>query len=692
MISVPLLNCRGRTVAIVQARMSSRRLPGKVMINIGGIPAIEMLIRRLAKARRLDEIWLACSINPADDPLAEFVDGLDVPVFRGDETDALGRFAECGKSASAKIVVRITGDCPLIDADVVDEVVSAFHSSDADYVSNTVDRSYPDGLDVEVFSRASLECAALEATDPFLREHVTPYIHGNPRDRFATGTFSTQQVVHGSDFSHLRWTLDTPDDLALINAIVARVGPNAGWQEIVALLTREPALIQINAEHIKAQTVNKGSTKAGFRPSFLRSDRLFARALKTIPLASQTFSKSYYQWPLGAAPMFISRGRGCRVWDVDDNCYIDHVLALLPIVLGYADTDVNLAVSRQLNEGTVFSMPHPLEIEVSEQLVRLIPCAEMVRFGKNGSDATAAAIRLARAYTGRERVALSGYHGWHDWYIGTTNRGLGVPDAVKALSHTFTYNDADSLVAVMRGDPDSFAAVILEPIGMRPPEPGFLERIRKICDRYGIVLIYDEIVCGFRVALGGMSEASDVMPDLACFGKSMANGFPISAVVGRRDLMQRMEDIFFSGTFSGETISLAAAAATIDKLENQNIPTRLANRGGVLTTALNKLFSKHGFSDIIQIKGNNWRPQMELTAPPIDPLLLSSIFRQELIANGVLLSTSINLCIAHDDDVVTRETLAAVDRALSTLRRAIDSPDPNKALRGKPLRPVFQVR
>ena len=377
---------------------------------------------------------------------------------------------------------------------------------------------------------------------------------------------------------------------------------------------------------------------------------------------------------------------------MDDNCYIDHVLALLPIVLGYADTDVNLAVSRQLNDGTVFSMPHPLEIEVSERLVRLIPCAEMVRFGKNGSDATAAAIRLARAYTGRERVALSGYHGWHDWYIGTTNRGLGVPNAVKALSHTFTYNDADSLVALMRGDPDSFAAVILEPIGMRPPEPGFLERIREICDRYGIVLIFDEIVCGFRVALGGMSAASGVMPDLACFGKSMANGFPLSAVVGRRDLMRRMEDIFFSGTFSGETISLAAAAATIDKLENQNIPTRLANRGGVLTTALNKLFSKHGFSDIIQIKGNNWRPQMELTAPPIDPLLLSSIFRQELIANGVLLSTSINLCIAHDDDVVTRETLAAVDRALSTLRRAIDSPDPNKALRGKPLRPVFQVR
>lgn len=692
MISDSALNTRGHTVAIIQARMSSNRLPGKVMRSIGGKPAIEILLHRLGKARRLDAIWVACSTNPADDPLAAFVQTLGVPVFRGDESDALGRFVECCISAGAKNVVRITGDCPLIDADIVDQVVSAFHSSDADYISNTLERTYPDGLDVEIFSRAALERAALEARDSFLREHVTPYIHGSQGDAFPSGAFSTEQVRHSSDFSHLRCTLDTVEDLSFITAIVEKVGPDAGWQEIIALLTREPSLIDINASLCDPSTIKNDLTRTKRGPSFLKSGRLFARALKTIPLASQTFSKSYYQWPLGAAPMFMSRGRGCRVWDADDNCYIDHVLALLPIILGYADSDVNVAVSKQLRNGVVFSMPHPLEIEVSERLVRLIPCAEMVRFGKNGSDATTAALRLARAHTSRERVAVAGYHGWHDWYIGTTTRDLGVPEAVKALSETFIYNDADSLQILIEKDPENFAAVILEPIGNNPPEPGFLERIREICDQYGIVLIFDEIICGFRVALGGASEAYGVLPDLACFGKSMANGFPISAVVGRREIMRGMEEIFFSGTFSGETASLAAAAATIDKLERHNIPTRLTNRGAVLRSALNKTFSKHGFGNIMQIGGNDWRPQLEVKGSPIDPLLLNTIFRQELISSGVLFGASINLCLAHDHDEITSEMLTAVDRALSKLRRAVDSPEPSKALRGEPLHPVFQIR
>ena len=213
MISCPLLNCRGRTVAIVQARMSSRRLPGKVMINIGGIPAIEMLIRRLAKARRLDEIWLACSINPADDPLAEFVDGLGVPVFRGDEVDALKRFSECAAAAAAKVVVRITGDCPLIDGDVVDEVVAAFHEGDADYASNGTERSFPDGLDVEVFTLESLDRANAEVNNDFLREHVTPYINGRCADTFPVGKYKCQPVTHAANFSHLRWTLDTANEI-----------------------------------------------------------------------------------------------------------------------------------------------------------------------------------------------------------------------------------------------------------------------------------------------------------------------------------------------------------------------------------------------------------------------------------------------------------------------------------------------
>lgn len=662
------------------------------MKDIGGEPAIGILLHRLGKACRLDDVRVACSRNPADDPLARFVQNLGVSVFRGDEDDALRRFTECAALAKAKVVVRITADCPLIDGDIVNQVVSVFHDTNADYVSNGYKKSFPDGLDVEVFTRESLDLADRVVEDSFLREHVTPYIHGLRVGALPTGKFKCEPVVHAADFSHLRWTLDTADDLEFIRAIVARLGPDAGWMEILALLSREPTLTNLNAAHSSSESVTPDLTKSGHRPSFLQSDQLFKRATKTIPLASQTFSKSYLQWPRGAAPMFLTRGRGCRVWDVDDNCYIDHVLGLMPIILGYADPDVNAAVSKQINDGVTFSMPHRLEFEVAERLVRLIPCADMVRFGKNGSDATTAAIRLARAFTGKERIAICGYHGWHDWYIGTTSRNLGVPAAVMKLTESFVYNDADSLKNLISGDPDNFAAVILEPAGVAPLEPGFLEATRAICDQYGSLLIFDEMVCGFRVALGGASEAHNVSPDLACFGKAIANGFPLSAVVGRRSIMQKMEDIFFSGTFGGEAVSLAAAAATIDKLESKNVPARLAKRGGTLTHRTNAVFERHGLHEFMKFSGNAWLPRLNISNSPIDVDVLKSLVRQEFIANGILLGATFGLSLAHDDDATTEQTISLVERAAMTIRDVLNSKEPSKALTGATIRSVFQVR
>ena len=282
---------------------------------------------------------------------------------------------------------------------------------------------------------------------------------------------------------------------------------------------------------------------------FVRSNELYERALKTIPLASQTFSKSAMNFPRGASPLFFERGQGAYVWDYDGNKYVDYVLGLMPIILGYCDPDVDEAIRNQLNNGIIFSLPSDLEVQLSEKLIELIPCAEMVRFSKNGSDVTSAAIRLARAHTGRDRIAVSGYHGWHDWYIGTTARNLGVPKSVQDLSSKFIFNDPDSLERLFKTDPVGFAAVILEPTGACEPEDGFLERVRELCDQYGVVLVFDEIVTGFRVDMGGAQRKYGVTPDLATFGKAMANGMPISTIVGRREIMKLMDDIFFSGTF-----------------------------------------------------------------------------------------------------------------------------------------------
>jgi len=426
---------------------------------------------------------------------------------------------------------------------------------------------------------------------------------------------------------------------------------------------------------------------------FLRSNVLYQRALKTIPLASQTFSKSAMNFPKGASPLFLERGKGAYVWDYDGNKYVDYVLGLMPVILGYCDPDVDEAIRNQLNNGIIFSLPSALEVQLSEKLIELIPCAEMVRFGKNGSDVTAAAIRLARAHTGRDRIAVSGYHGWHDWYIGTTARNLGVPKSVQDLSSKFIFNDLDSLESLFKSDSTSFAAVILEPTGVCEPEDGFLEGVRELCNQYGVVLIFDEIVTGFRVDMGGAQRKYGVTPDLATFGKAMANGMPISTIVGRRKIMRLMDDIFFSGTFGGETLSLAAALATITKLEKINAPEVFERTGRTIRNAVQGIIADFEVDDIVRVSGVDWWPRIEVSEyRNISQIGVNTLLRQELIQSGVFIGGSFNLSIAHNDEGVIVETLSSIRQSFEKFSTYLKHDNPLSNLQGDLIKPVFQVR
>ncbi len=686
----------GPVVAIVQARMTSSRLPGKVMADVGGRPLIGWVLHRVRKARLVSDVWLACTVDVADDPLAAYAEREGFSVFRGSEADVLSRFVGVARATGAEAIVRISGDCPLIDPGVIDDAVAQFQRDGADYTSNGLKRSYPDGLDVEVFTRDALDRADREATDPFLRGHVTPYIHGRLKDRLPAGDFTRTHLVTDTDFTHLRWTVDEPEDLEFMRRVVPMLPEDFRWIDVVAALTREPALSRINGHRrpyigTERDLVAHGHAERQQR-GFARSDALFEKASALIPLASQTFSKSHQQVVKGAAPLFIVSGRGCRIRDVDGNEYIDYVMGLLPAILGYGDADVDAAIERQLANGITFSLASPLETELAERLVRLIPCAEQVRFGKNGSDATTAAVRLARAHTGRDKVIMAGYHGWHDWYIGTTARDLGVPEAVKALSCKVPFNDLDAVDRLLAADPDGFAAIILEPAGTVPPTPGYLEGLRALAHRYGTVLIFDEIVTGFRMHMGGAQAYYGVAPDLACFGKAMANGMPIAAVVGRADIMARMEDIFFSATFGGETLSIAAAIATLDKLEREDVPGRLWRRGDGLRDAANQLFDRIGLGNSIRFEGEGWWPRLSVGAGPTDANIIRSLLRQEFIAEGLYLLSSLNLSLAHDRDVVVRDTLTAMEAALARVAEALDDADPAAHLKGPPIQQTFSVR
>jgi glutamate-1-semialdehyde 2,1-aminomutase len=426
--------------------------------------------------------------------------------------------------------------------------------------------------------------------------------------------------------------------------------------------------------------------------TFKRSEEYLARAERTIPLGSQTFSKSRTQFPYGVSPYFVTRAQGSRIWDVDGNEYIDFINSLASITLGYQDPDVTSAVREQLDIGVIFSLPHTIEAEVAELICEMVPCAEQVRFGKNGSDATSGAIRLARAYTGRDHVAVCGYHGWQDWYIGSTARNRGVPRATRELTHTFTYNDLQSLRTLLDERPGQFAAVILEPMNVVEPQPGFIAGVKELTHKHGAVLVFDETITGFRYANGGAQELFGVTPDLATFGKGLANGYPVSAVAGRREIMKLMEEIFFSFTFGGEALSLAAARATLKKLQTQDVVGTIRRRGERLLAGVRERLARHGIGDFVTASGHPaWSFLVVKDAGQVSQWHTKTLLMQELFERGVLAYGSHNMSFAHSDADIDY-LLRVYDEVFPLLRSAVLEGRMSQLLRCRPLEPLFRVR
>jgi glutamate-1-semialdehyde 2,1-aminomutase len=423
-----------------------------------------------------------------------------------------------------------------------------------------------------------------------------------------------------------------------------------------------------------------------------KSEKQLIRAEKTIPLGSQTFSKSRTQYPVGISPLYISRAKGAHVWDLDGNKYIDLVNSLASVSLGYGDKDVSRAVRKQLKKGVSFSLPGILESEVAELLVDLIPSAEMVRFGKNGSDATSAAIRLARAYTGRDHIVVCGYHGWQDWYIGSTTRNKGVPNQVSGLTHKFIFNDIDSLKDLISDYHGKIAAVILEPMNSVWPEKGFLESVKKLTSDEGALLIFDETITGFRFSRGGAQELFGVIPDLSTFGKGMANGFPLSAVVGRRDVMMEMEEIFFSGTFGGELLSLAASKVVLEKHQNQDLCANMGKLGDLLATQLELLIDDLDLSSILKLSGHpTWKFLNWSATEDFDVAQIRTYFQQEMYKMGILIIATHNISLAMDEQIVLK-VLKSYEFVLNQMKNAIEVGDLKSRLLVAPLQPLFKVR
>ena len=633
-----------KIVAIIQARMGSTRLPGKVLKKIVGIPAIEILLARLSRSELISEICVATSHNIENDQLCDAIEKIGYRVIRGSETDVLQRFCDAAEATSADIIVRITGDCPVVDPKLVDKVIELYLNADTDYASNIDPPTFPDGLDVEVFGRRSLEDANLGALSNFEREHVTPFIRN--------GNFKKLNLRNIHDTSELRLTLDEPEDLTLLQKVFEIFHPdiNFSFDKIEKLLMSNPRLMETNNTHKRNEGANMGT-----------GQKLWQRAKKVIPGGNMLLTKRSEMHLPGQWPSYFSKTDGCYVWDLDGKKFVDtYYMGVGTNILGYSHPEVDEAVKEVISMGNMSTLNAPEEVFLAEKLLEINPWAGGVRFARSGGEANTIAVRIARAMSGKEGVAVCGYHGWHDWYL-SANLGsddslaghllpglstAGVPVSLRGVVHPFDYNDFEKLAQLV--SEENIGVIKMEVMRSVEPTDNFLTKVRQLCDEHNIVLVFDECTSGFRETFGGLHIKYGVQPDIAVFGKTLGNGYAVSAIVGSSDVMQMAQTTFISSTFWTERIGSAAGLKTLEVMERQQPWYTITEVGKKVRSIWQNLSDCYKLK--ISIGGLPAISTFSVQGP--DAVKYKTFIPQEMLKNGFLAGTAFYACTEHSDDVL----------------------------------------
>ena len=663
-----------KVVAIVQARMGSTRLPKKVMKLINGVPMIELLLARLSRSKKIDKIVLATSEDPLNQTLIDHVSGLGFVCEQGSENDVLERYVHAAEKHAADIIVRITGDCPLVDPQLVDECISRFHQENVDYLTNTLMPSYPDGLDIEVVRFSALRKALQESSKPFDREHVTPYVR-------ESGLFSTFSYEHDEDLSELRWTVDNFEDFEVISNVFQHFTPNVhfGWREILALQSSQPKLFTANLNILRNQGAKMGD-----------GQKLWKRAKRVIPGGNMLLSKRAEMFLPDQWPAYFSKAKGCEIWDLDDNKFIDmSIMGIGTNTLGYGCIEVDESVRKTIDEGNMSTFNCPEEVYLAEKLIELHPWAQMARFARSGGEANAIAIRIARAASGKDNVAICGYHGWHDWYLsanlgddknlaGHLLPGLepnGVPKSLRGTVYPFKYNNYSELEALV--NERDIGVIKMEVMRNEAPKDNFLQKIRALASERGIVLIFDECTSGFRETFGGLHKKFNVEPDMAMFGKALGNGYAITATIGKREVMEAAQSSFISSTFWTERIGPTAALATLNVMENNKSWDTVTEIGLNIRKGWQKLAEKNS----LEIEHWGLPALTGFSFKSKNALEYKTLITQEMLGKGYLAGNSVYACTAHTPDVV-EGFFTELDPIFSLIKECEDGRDVMSLLKG----------
>ncbi len=663
-----------KILAIVQARMGSSRLPGKVMKDINSTPVIGLLIKRLRLSEKLSEIIVATSSNKNNFPLIRYLESIDCKVFQGSEDDVLGRYFKAAKQFSADVIIRITGDCPLVDSKLLDKAIQEFIDCKCDYLSNNNPPSFPDGLDIEIFSFEKLQEAYETTTDLSDREHVTLSMKNN-------GKVKKFNIENNENLAHLRWTLDEAEDLNVIRKIFEYFHPkiNFDWQEVLSLYKIQPDIFKENVKikRNEGQTMKKGQ-------------KLWKRAKNIIPGGNMLLSKRPEMFLPDNWPSYFSKSKGCSVWDMDGEKYLDFsIMGVGTNILGYGHEEVDSAVNQVVNSGNMSTLNCPEEVYLAEKLIELNPWSDMVRFTRTGGEANAVAIRIARAASGKDNVAICGYHGWHDWYLAANIessdkldthllKGLeanGVPKNLKGTVFPFRYNNYEELEKIVNNE--DIGTIKMEVIRSEPPKDDFLKKVRKLASKKGIVLIFDECTSGFRESLGGMHKNFSVEPDIAIFGKALGNGYSITAIVGKRNVMENTQNSFISSTFWTERIGPTAALKTLEVMERIKSWEKISNTGKFIKKEWNRIAATQEI-DII-ISGISALPSFTFNYK--NHQSYKTLVTQEMLKKNFIASNAIYVCIDHSDDLI-EGYISELEKVFKLIRECEDGRDISSLLEG----------
>ena len=635
-----------KNLAIIQARITSKRFPEKVLKNVGNEIILERIYKNVLKSKKIDKVVVSIPNNRKNLKLKKFLILKNFNFFCGSENDVLSRFYNTAKRFKANTIVRITADCPFTDHKIIDQMLEIFANSNVDILSNVIKPTFPDGLDIEVFNFKSLKIANNFAKSLYDREHVTSYMY---KKKF----FIKKNFEYKSNYSNLRFTIDEKKDLALMNQIINKIkSKKFDWKSLIKTVKNDKDLMK-RAQFFKKKKYKKLDT----------GPELWNRALGLIPGGNMLKSKNPDLFLPNKWPTYFSKTSGCVVWDLDNKKYYD--ISLMGVgtnILGYSNKKIDNAVHKVIDQGNISTLNCPEEVELAKKLTEMHEWSDMAKFCRTGGEANAVAVRLARAYTGREKVAICGYHGWHDWYLASNLKNKknldshlyqnlkikGVPKSLKSSAFPFNFNSLKEIKKII--SQNNLAAIVMEVSRNFRPNINFLKEIRKLSQKKNIVLIFDECTSGFRETYGGLHKKYKINPDLAIFGKALGNGYAITSIIGKKNIMRFANETFVSSTFWTERIGYVAALKTLEVMKNEKSWKIITNTGLKIRDKWKKIAKKnklkikiYGLPSLsrFEIKSENW-------------IKYKTYITQEMLKSGFLASDTIYFSIAHTDQILKK--------------------------------------